>query len=155
MMSDVWCMIYVYTGAIKFSTSLHLWQWLRKNLMKSGHLLAVPVHIERQMRFNNSLKVSKCECRLKKSWKSSSSSQSPLAVDSPEGNTIKRRPGSTIREAGICNVTMKMSRQIPLALSDSKEIRLENINSHHRENWKEWFFWLLAPYSWHRRKLSL
>jgi hypothetical protein len=65
------------------------------------------------MRFNNSLEVSQYECRLRKSRKSSQSSPTPTE------STIKQRLGSIIREAGVCNVTMKVSRQMPPALPDS------------------------------------
>ena len=88
----------------------------------------VYTHRKTETRFNNSLKVSQYECRLKKSRKSSSSSQSsPAAVDSPTESTIKRRPGNTIKKAGICNVSMKVSRQMSptpsdLAGSDSKTL---------------------------------
>jgi len=107
--------------------------------MKSGHLLAVSTHRKTKMRFNNSLKVSQYGRRLKKSRKPGSSSQSSLAapaVDSLKGSTIKRRPGSTIREASICNVTMKVSPAGATRTFRLGGIRLEDINSRHRDNWK-------------------
>jgi len=80
----------------------------------------VYTHRKTEMRFNNSLKVSRYECRLKKSRKSSSS------LAAPTESTIKRRPGSTIREGGICNVTMKVSRQMSLALSNSERLGFDS-----------------------------
>jgi len=66
-------------------------------------------HRKTEERLKGTLKVSQYECRLRKSRKSSS-----VRADNLGGTTsnLNRRPCSTNREAGICNVTMKITREM-------------------------------------------
>jgi len=75
-------------------------------------------HRKTEKRFKGTVKVSHYGCRLRKSRKSSNA-----RADNPEGTNLKRRPCSTNREAGICNVTMKITREI----EGKKTVTIERI----------------------------
>ena len=67
---------------------------------------------------NGELKVQKYECRLRKSAKSGTTKRAP------EDKVIKRRH-SSIRDKGICNVRMKVSR-----LVDGSSVTIERLDSY-------------------------
>ena len=70
------------------------------------------------LRAYGTVRVQKYECRLRKSKKSNTTR------DAPDGKVIKRRH-SSIRDQGICNVRIKVSR-----LVDGSAVTIEHLDEH-------------------------
>ena len=86
-----------------------------------------------ELKCNGTLKVQKYECRLRKSAKSSTVK---VAI---EGKVIKRRH-STIRDKGLCDVQIKVTRPVDSSDSSTLPITIERMNDHtHRHDIEESF----------------